>query len=94
MLTVEQEPAVNNVTFNFSSDLDITPTVKIIVLDSQGAMKWHKKVSKFPFDWDLTSWSGRLPAGVYTFYGKFTNGTIYGSTPIGHLIVADEQKMQ
>ncbi len=93
-LTVEQEPAIDNVTFNFESDLNFTPTVNIFVIDKQGVMKWHKKVTEFPFNWDLVSWGGRLPVGVYTFYGQFTNGTIYGSTNIGTLIVADEHKIQ
>ncbi|MBR5640220.1 MAG: type IX secretion system sortase PorU [Muribaculaceae bacterium] len=93
-LTVEQEPAVDVATFNFSSDLNFTPTVDIKLFDSQGVMKWRGNVKAFPFEWNLNSWSGRLPAGVYTFYGKFNNGTIYGSTPIGTLIIAEEQKIQ
>ena len=93
-LTVEQEPAIQKATFNFSSDLDFTPSVEIKVFDHQGSLKWRKTTSNFPYDWDLTNGGKRLPAGVYTFYGKFKNGTIYGGTTTGTLIIADEHKTQ
>ncbi len=93
-LTVEQEPAIQKATFNFSSDLDFTPSVEIKVFDNLGTLKWRKTTSNFPYDWDLTNGGKRLPAGVYTFYGKFKNGTIYGGTTTGTLIIADEHKTQ
>lgn len=93
-LTVEQEPAVDKATFNFESDLNFTPSVEIKLFDNQGNMKWRMTTTNFPYEWDLNSWGGRLAPGVYTFYGKFHNGNIYGSTPIETLIVSDKQKMQ
>ena len=93
-LYVTQEPAVDMVTFNLESDLNFTPTIDLKVFDSNGTMRWRSNVSKFPFDWNLTSWSGKLPAGIYTFYGRFRHGNIWGSTTSGTLIIAEEQKMQ
>ncbi len=93
-LTVEQEPAVDKATFHFKSDLNFTPSVLIKVFDSKGYLVWKKTTSDFPFDWDLTISGKRMPAGVYTFFGRFNNGTTYGGTTTGTLIVADEQNMQ
>ena len=93
-LTVEQEPAVNVATFNFTSNLNFTPTVAIKVIDNQGNVVLRKTTSSFPFNWDLKVSNGRIPAGVYTIYGKFNNGTIYGGTAKATLIVAEEQKIQ
>ena len=93
-LTVEQEPAINSVTFNFSSDLDFKPSVDIKVFDQQGNLKWRRITNSFPTTWDLTNNNERLPAGVYTFFGRFNNGTIYGGTTTGTLIIADEQQTQ
>ncbi len=93
-LTVEQEPAVNVATFNFTSDLNFTPPVTIKVIDSRGSMRWNQTINNFPYDWNLIGTNGRLPAGVYTIYGKYNNGTIYGGTTKGTLVVAEELKMQ
>ncbi|MBR5118813.1 MAG: type IX secretion system sortase PorU [Muribaculaceae bacterium] len=93
-LTVDQEPAIDKATFNFKSDLSFTPNVEIKLFDHLGNMKWHKTISNFPFDWNLKIGNNRLPPGIYTFYGKYNNGTIYGSTPIGTLVVAEEYQMQ
>lgn len=92
-LTVEEEPAVSLATFNVDTDLDIIPEIHIKVFNHVGTIQWQTTTRNFPFTWDLKSSKGkRLPAGIYTFYGKYNNGTVYGGTTSGTLIIADEVK--
>ena len=89
-LTVEEEPAVNEATFNVSSTASNTPQVTIKVLNNVGELIWNTTTDSFPFSWDLKDNSGnRVPAGVYKFYGTYRSATTYGGTPIGQLIVID-----
>ena len=89
-LTVEEEPAVNEATFNVSSTTSSTPQVTIKVLNNVGELIWNTTTDSFPFSWDLKDNSGnRVPAGVYKFYGTYRSTTTYGGTPIGQLIVID-----
>ena len=89
-LTVEEEPAVNEATFNVSSTASSTPQVTIKVLNNVGELIWNTTTDSFPFSWDLKDNSGnRVPAGVYKFYGTYRSSTTYGGTPIGQLIVID-----
>ena len=94
LLTIEQEPAINVATFNFSSHLNFTPPVNIKVMDKNGYIVWNKTINQFPYDWDLTDKNGRLPAGVYTYFGKYNNGNIYGTTTNGTIIIADQNLTQ
>ena len=92
-ITVEQEPAVNEATFNITTDLPTIPEVDIKVFNHTGNLRWQTTTSTFPFSWNLIGSNGkRIPAGIYTFYGKYKNGTNYGGTSIGTLIVADDHK--
>ncbi len=93
-LTVEQEPVTNVATFHLSSSLISPPPVDIRIFDSNGTLKFRRKVYNFPFVLDLKTLTKPLTPGIYTFYGKFKDDVNYGSTPIGTLIVAEEQKMQ
>ncbi len=89
-LLVEEEPAVNEATFNVSSTASSTPQVTIKVLNNVGELIWNTTTDSFPFSWDLKDNSGnRVPAGVYKFYGTYRSATTYGGTPIGQLIVID-----
>ena len=93
-ITVEEEPAVNVATFHFSSKLNTPPQVEIRLFDCNGYLKWRKRVTSFPYEWDLNLSNGHLPPGIYKFYARFKDGVNYGSTPIQTLVVAEEHKTQ
>ena len=94
-LTVDEEPAVTHATFNFDTTLATSPDVYIKVFNFQGTMKWFITTSSFPYEWNLKTRTGvRLPPGVYTYYGKYNDGTIYGGTSIGTIIIADPNQSQ
>lgn len=89
-LTVAEEPAVNEATFDVTTSLSSIPQVTIKVLDNVGNLVWSTTTSNFPFTWNLNNNNGeRVPAGVYKFYGTYQNSNTYGGTPIGHIIVID-----
>ena len=89
-LTVDEEPAMTEATFNVSSTLSTIPDVTIKVLDNVGNLVWSTTTANFPYTWNLTDSNGnRLSAGVYKFFGTYKGDTTYGGTEIGHLIVID-----
>ena len=88
-LTVAEQPALRDATFNIETTFTTIPDVEIKVFDHMGYLKWHTTTSNFPYHWDLRTNSGSpLPAGVYHFYGKYNDGTTYGGTSTGTLIIA------
>lgn len=92
-LSVEQEPAVTEATFNLSTPLTTSPSVTIKVLDTVGNLVWSTTTTNFPYNWDLKDNNGnRVPAGVYKFFGTYNDGNAYGGTEIGHLIVIEPYK--
>lgn len=94
-LTVLQEPAVKYATFDLKTDMHTTPMITVKVFNHLGQYMWYKTTNKFPFNWDLKTRSGtRLPAGVYTYYGTFNDGTNYGGTNIGTIVIADDGKVR
>lgn len=94
-LTVDEEPAVKFATFNFDTTLATSPEVTIKVFNYQGTMKWFTTTSTFPYEWNLKTRTGvRLPPGVYTYYAKYNDGTVYGGTSIGKIIIAEDNKVQ
>ena len=92
-LSVEEEPAVQQVTFNFVSKLDTTPATTVKVLDAMGNLVWMQNTSSFPIVWNLNDNTGtRVAPGLYHYFGTFDDGVNYGGTPIGDLIVVDPVK--
>ena len=80
-LTVDEEPAMTDATFNASTTLSPMPDVTIKVLDNVGNLVWSTTTTNFPFTWNLTDNNGyRLPAGVYKFFGTYKGDTTYGGT--------------
>ena len=91
-LTVEEEPAVNEATFDIKTTLT-SPQVTIKVLDNVGNLVWNTTTDSFPYSWNLKDNNGnRVPAGIYKFFGTYKNSTSYGGTPIGHIIVIEPHK--
>ncbi len=89
-LTVEEEPAMTEATFNVSTTLPTMPDVTIKVLDNVGNLVWSTTTSDFPYTWNLNDNNGnRLAAGVYKFYGTYKGNNAYGGTEIGHIIIID-----
>ena len=89
-LTVDEEPAMTEATFNVVSTLPTTPDVTIKVLDNVGNLVWSTTTANFPYTWDLTDSNGnRLSAGVYKFFGTYKGNNTYGGTEIGHIIIID-----
>ena len=92
-LTVDEEPAVEEATFNITTNLTTAPEVAIKVVDPVGNIIWNTTTSTFPFTWDLTDNSGnRVPAGIYKFYGTYKSDNAYGGTEIKHLIIIEPYK--
>lgn len=92
-MTVEEEPATDEATFNITTSLNTTPQVTIKVVDNVGELVWSTTTSDFPYTWNLKDKDGtRVPAGVYRFYGTYNDGVNYGGTPMGHIIVIDPYK--
>ena len=92
-LTVAEEPAVNEATFDVKTMLTTTPEVIIKVLDNVGNLVWSTTTANFPYSWDLNDKNGnRVPAGVYKFFGTYKGANTYGGTNIGHIIVIDPNK--
>ncbi|MCQ2287978.1 MAG: type IX secretion system sortase PorU [Muribaculaceae bacterium] len=90
-LTALETPAVDKATFSISGDT--TPTVNLKVTDAQGNLVWTKTTATFPLTWDLKDNAGnRVKPGLYKFFGNFDDGTNYGGTNIGDLIVIDPVK--
>ncbi len=89
-LTIDEEPAMTEATFNVSTALSPTPEVTIKVLDNVGNLVWSTTTSNFPYTWNLIDRFGnRLSAGVYKFYGTYKGNNSYGGTEIGRLIIID-----
>ena len=91
VLTAQEAPATQVATFDIAeAQFDTTPMVNIKVTDAQGNIVWSKKTDSFPATWNLTDAQGnRVKPGLYKFFGNYDNGTNYGGTNIGDLIVID-----
>ena len=94
-LSVSQEPAVKFATFDLKTDMPTTPMITIKVFNHLRQLMWYTTTNKFPFDWNLKTRSGtRLPPGIYTYYGNYFDGTNYGGTNIGTIVIGEENKIQ
>ena len=94
-LTVDEEPATSVATFNLVTNLATPPSVNIKVFNNQGTLKWYTTTSDFPYEWNLKTRTGvPLPPGIYTYYGKFNDGTNYGGTTTGTIVIAEKQQYQ
>lgn len=87
-LTVERNPASTQATFNYTTSLDGTVTVK--VLDNVGNLVWKAENAQFPLQWNLKDLNGqRVPAGVYKVAATAVSGVSSGGTAYQELIVVE-----
>ena len=92
-LSVEKELAIDEVTFNMSTDFAEKPDVELKVFDCLGKMVWSTSSRIFPVSWNLKDIKGnKVPAGIYRFYGSYQCGNKYGGTNIGNFLVMPEHK--
>jgi len=94
-LVADKWPAYRNEEVNFDVETSLTrvPEMTIRVTDATGKLVWMQEASNFPVAWDLKDMKGNsVPAGLYRYFGTYSNGTNYGGTPISKLIVLDELK--
>ena len=95
-MTVDKLPATvgSQVSFDMASDMETSPEFTVRVTDAVGHLVWMTKTSSFPVAWDMKDMNGNsVPAGLYRYYGTYSDGVNYGGTPIGDLIVIDPLKV-
>jgi len=88
-------PAYVNDVVNFDLDSDNGSNTNYVVrvTDATGKLMWMTNTSSFPVTWDFKDMEGNtVPAGLYRYFGTYSNGTNYGGTPINKLIVLDPVK--
>ncbi|MBQ0120511.1 MAG: type IX secretion system sortase PorU [Bacteroidales bacterium] len=91
VLAAQEAPATTVATFDIAEgNFNATPMVNLKITDAHGNIVWNKKTSSFPVSWDLNDNQGnRVKAGLYKFFGNYEDGTNFGGTNIGDLIVID-----
>ena len=94
-LVADKWPAYRNeqVNFDLETSMTSTPEVTIRVTDATGNLVWMTTATSFPVAWDMKDMQGnRVPAGLYRYFGTYSDGSNYGGTPISKLIVLDQLK--
>ena len=94
-LVADKLPAFLNEQVNFDVETELTssPNVIVRVTDATGNLVWMTTTSQFPLAWDLKDMNGnKVPAGLYRYFGTYSDGVNYGGTPINKLIVLDPVK--
>jgi len=72
------------------TDIEYSPEYTVRVTDAVGKLVWKTKTSSFPITWDMKDMDGNsVPAGLYRYYGTYSDGVNYGGTPISDLIVIE-----
>ena len=88
-------PAYTNQEVNFDAETELPrmPETAITVTDATGKLVWKSAAGDFPVTWDLRDMNGnKVPAGLYRYFGTYSDGSNYGGTPINKLIVVDPVK--
>jgi hypothetical protein len=82
------------VNFDMESSKGGNGTFTVRVTDATGKLMWMTTTDSFPVTWDMKDMNGKkVPAGLYRYFGTYSNGTNYGGTPIKKLIVLDPVKI-
>ncbi len=93
VLSVNELPATDHLTFNATNLPTSSTDVTIKVTDAAGQLIWTEKTSQFPYVWNLTDSQGKkLPAGRYNFFGTVESGNAATGTAIGNFTVIEPIK--
>ena len=91
-LIADKMPAIvgSQVNIDVETDIEYSPEYTVRVTDAVGKLVWKTKTSSFPIAWDMKDMDGNsVPAGLYRYYGTYSDGVNYGGTPISDLIVIE-----
>jgi hypothetical protein len=94
-LAADKLPAFLNdeVNFDIVTEMSRMPEMTVRVTDATGKLMWMTKADTFPVAWDMRDMNGnKVPAGLYRYFGTYSDGVNYGGTPINKLIVLDPVK--
>ena len=94
-LVADKWPAYldEEVNFDLQTTMILLPEVTIRVTDATGRLVWMEKSTSFPVAWDMRDMNGeKVPAGLYRYFGTYSDGSNFGGTPINKLIVLDPYK--
>ena len=94
-LVADKMPAYVNgtVAFDAESSFSSMPDVAVSITDALGNLVWKKENAHFPLTWDMKDRNGNpVPAGLYRYYGTYSDGTNHGGTSIYNLVVLDPVK--
>ncbi len=82
------------VNFDLQTAMEGLPEFTVRVTDAVGHLVWLTKASSFPISWDMKDKDGNaVPAGLYRYFGTYSDGVNCGGTPIGNLIVIEPVKV-
>ena len=96
-LVADKLPAYvgGNVNFDLqdSGNSMSSPQYVVRVTDALGKLVWKTTTSTFPVRWNMKDMQGNpVPAGLYRYYGTYSDGQQCGGTPINNLIVLEPLK--
>ncbi|MBR4828527.1 MAG: type IX secretion system sortase PorU [Muribaculaceae bacterium] len=94
-LVADKWPAYQGdvVKFDLNTDMSPVPDFTVRVTDATGNLVWKRQGVSFPVMWDMKDMDGnQVPAGLYRFFGTYSDGTNCGGTPIEKLIVLEPLK--
>ena len=81
------------VNFDIVTEMSRRPEMIVRVTDATGNLVWMTTTTSFPVAWDMRDMSGnKVPAGLYRYFGTYSDGMNFGGTPINKLIVLDPLK--
>ena len=73
--------------------MSVLPEMVVRVTDALGRMVWMTRANSFPVAWDMKDMNGQtVPAGLYRYFGTYSDGVNYGGTPINNVIVLEPVK--
>ena len=96
-LVADKMPAILNsdksISFDVRTEMSVLPEMVVRVTDARGRMVWMTRANSFPVAWDMKDMNGQtVPAGLYRYFGTYSDGVNYGGTPINNLIVLEPVK--